>query len=266
MNGNFTEFHLIYPRVNGFCHCRDTLTLFFGGVLKGEGVLGRGSDLGPPREVSFVHSTPQEGLGGSVTCVSRALATPCDCRREHTEWDKLFIMLENSQMREGMLLQATDDVLRGELQRLRAELGRLAGSLARPCAPPAPAEARLARALDELLQASRDAGRRLARLERAGTPRPEEAGRALGAVLEELRRTRADLRAVQGWAAGRWLPAGKDAERIAAPHPPPPLCPRNARGGKPSGRPLGPASAGTHTRLFLRHAHRPHTHHTRREN
>ncbi|XP_026353149.2 pentraxin-related protein PTX3 [Ursus arctos] len=134
--------------------------------------------------------------------------TPCDCRREHTEWDKLFIMLEDSQMREGMLLQATDDVLRGELQRLRAELGRLAGSVGRPCAPPAPAEARLARALDELLQASRDAGRRLTRLESAATPRPEEAGRALDAVLEELRRTRADLRAVQGWAAGRWLPAG----------------------------------------------------------
>ncbi|XP_022363533.1 pentraxin-related protein PTX3 [Enhydra lutris kenyoni] len=134
--------------------------------------------------------------------------TPCDCRREHTEWDKLFIMLEDSQMREGMLLQATDDVLRGELQRLRAELGRLAGSLGRPCAPPAPAEARLSRALDELLQASREAGRRLASLESAGTPRPEEAGRALGAVLEELRLTRADLRAVQGWAAARWLPAG----------------------------------------------------------
>ena len=30
-------------------------------------------------------------------------------------------------------------------------------------------------------------------------------------VLEELRRTRADLRAVQGWAVSRWLPAGKDA-------------------------------------------------------
>uniref|UniRef100_A0A8C6FLN6 Pentraxin-related protein PTX3 n=1 Tax=Moschus moschiferus TaxID=68415 RepID=A0A8C6FLN6_MOSMO len=135
--------------------------------------------------------------------------TPCDCSRENSEWDKLFIMLENSQMREGMLLQATDDVLRGELQKLRAELGRLAGSLQRPCAPEAPAEARLARALDELLQASRDAGRRLARLEEAGAPRPqEEAGRALGAVLEELRRTRADIRAVQGWAASRWLPAG----------------------------------------------------------
>ncbi|XP_004834565.1 pentraxin-related protein PTX3 [Heterocephalus glaber] len=134
--------------------------------------------------------------------------TPCDCSREHSEWDKLFIMLENSQMRESMLLQATDDVLRGELQKLRAELGRLSGSLARPCAPAAPAEARLARALEELLRESRDASSRLARLEGAGALRPEEAGRALGAVLEELRRTRADLRAVQGWAAQRWLPAG----------------------------------------------------------
>ncbi|XP_015420845.1 PREDICTED: pentraxin-related protein PTX3 [Myotis davidii] len=34
--------------------------------------------------------------------------TPCDCRREPSEWDKLFIMLEDSQMRESMLLQATD--------------------------------------------------------------------------------------------------------------------------------------------------------------
>ncbi|XP_074225139.1 pentraxin-related protein PTX3 [Camelus bactrianus] len=135
--------------------------------------------------------------------------TPCDCNRDHSEWDKLFIMLENSQMREGMLLQATDDVFRGELQNLRAELGRLASSLGRPCAAAAPAEARLARALDELLQASRDAGRRLARLEEAGMPRPQqEEGRALSAVLEELRRTRADLRAVRDWAAGRWLPAG----------------------------------------------------------
>ncbi|MBZ3887998.1 Pentraxin-related protein PTX3 [Sciurus carolinensis] len=121
--------------------------------------------------------------------------TPCDCRREHSEWDKLFIMLENSQMREGMLLQATDDLLRGELQRLRAELGRLAGGLARPC----PAEAGLAGALEELLRASRDAGRRLARLEGAEAP---------GALLEELRRTRAELRTLQGWAARRWLPAG----------------------------------------------------------
>ncbi|XP_006897830.1 PREDICTED: pentraxin-related protein PTX3-like [Elephantulus edwardii] len=133
--------------------------------------------------------------------------TPCDCRREHSEWDKLFILLENSQMREGMLLQAVDDVLRGELQRLRAELSRLASSLARPSAPAAPGEAQLARALDELLQASRDASRRLGRLEGAG-PRSEEAGRALGAALDELRQTRADLREARDWAARRTLPAG----------------------------------------------------------
>lgn len=110
------------------------------------------------------------------------------------------------------MLQATDAMLRDELQKLRAELGRLAGSLQKLCAPEAPAEARLTQALDELLQASRNAGRRLARLEEAAALRPqEEAGRALGAMLEELRRTRTDLRAVQGWAASRWLPAGKDA-------------------------------------------------------
>ncbi|XP_042541499.1 pentraxin-related protein PTX3 [Dipodomys spectabilis] len=138
--------------------------------------------------------------------------TPCDCRREPSEWDKLFTMLENSQMREAMLLEATDAVLRGEMQRLRAELGRLAGGLARPCAA-GPGEARLARALDELLQGSRDASRRLARLEDAEARRPAapaeaEAGRALGAMLRELRETRAELRAVRRWAARHGLPAG----------------------------------------------------------
>lgn len=164
-------------------------------------------------------------------CVFRALATPCDCRREHSEWDKLFIMLENSQMREGMLLQATDDVLRGELRRLRGDLGRLTGSLEKPCTTVAPAEARLAQVLDELLQASRDAGQRLARLERAEAQRGEQAGSSLGAVLEELRRTRADLRAAQGWAARRWLPAGKDTGGAGTPLR---LCSRSARCGKPS--------------------------------
>ncbi|XP_075403081.1 pentraxin-related protein PTX3 [Tenrec ecaudatus] len=122
--------------------------------------------------------------------------TQCDCRREHSAWDKLFTMLENSQMREGMLLQAVDQALRGELQGLRGELGRLAGSLARPGAPAAPAEARLARALDELLQASREATRRLAHLE------------DWSPLLPELRQMSAHLTAAQAWAAHRWLPAG----------------------------------------------------------
>ncbi|XP_008498439.1 pentraxin-related protein PTX3 [Calypte anna] len=49
----------------------------------------------------------------------------CDCQREHTEWDKLFIMLENSQMKENMMLQALDEILKVDLQTLRAELTQL---------------------------------------------------------------------------------------------------------------------------------------------
>ncbi|KFZ64110.1 Pentraxin-related protein PTX3 [Podiceps cristatus] len=54
----------------------------------------------------------------------------CDCQREHTEWDKLFIMLENSQMKENMMLQALDETLRVDLQTLQAELSQLTASLA----------------------------------------------------------------------------------------------------------------------------------------
>ncbi|KAM6062538.1 pentraxin-related protein PTX3 [Chlamydotis macqueenii] len=54
----------------------------------------------------------------------------CDCQREHTEWDKLFIMLENSQMKENMMLQEMDEVLKVDLQTLKAELSQLTTSLA----------------------------------------------------------------------------------------------------------------------------------------
>ncbi|NXE52446.1 PTX3 protein, partial [Casuarius casuarius] len=54
----------------------------------------------------------------------------CDCQREHTEWDKLFIMLENSQMKENMMLQAVDEILKVELQTVQAELSRFAASFA----------------------------------------------------------------------------------------------------------------------------------------
>ncbi|XP_074447781.1 pentraxin-related protein PTX3 [Larus michahellis] len=54
----------------------------------------------------------------------------CDCQREHTEWDKLFIMLENSQMKENMMLQAMDEMLKVDLQTLKAELSQLTTNLA----------------------------------------------------------------------------------------------------------------------------------------
>ncbi|NXO01800.1 PTX3 protein, partial [Rhinopomastus cyanomelas] len=55
---------------------------------------------------------------------------PCNCQREHTEWDKLFIMLENSQMKENMMLQMMDEMLKVDLQTLKAELSQLTTSLA----------------------------------------------------------------------------------------------------------------------------------------
>uniref|UniRef100_A0A8B9QJU5 Pentraxin-related protein PTX3 n=1 Tax=Apteryx owenii TaxID=8824 RepID=A0A8B9QJU5_APTOW len=54
----------------------------------------------------------------------------CDCQREHTEWDKLFIMLENSQMKENMMLQAIDEILKVELQTVQAELSQFAANFA----------------------------------------------------------------------------------------------------------------------------------------
>ncbi|XP_074860368.1 pentraxin-related protein PTX3 [Carettochelys insculpta] len=57
----------------------------------------------------------------------------CDCQREHTEWDKLFIMLENSQMKENMLLQSIDEILKVELQTLRAEMIQFVANFAGTC-------------------------------------------------------------------------------------------------------------------------------------
>ncbi|KAH0624105.1 hypothetical protein JD844_007484 [Phrynosoma platyrhinos] len=57
----------------------------------------------------------------------------CDCQREHTEWDKLFIMLENSQMKENMLLQSLDEILKVELQTLRGELLQFLENFAGTC-------------------------------------------------------------------------------------------------------------------------------------
>ncbi|NXN87694.1 PTX3 protein, partial [Bombycilla garrulus] len=57
-------------------------------------------------------------------------AASCDCQREHSKWDKLFIMLENSQMKENMMLQALDELPGVQLQSLKAELSQLATTLA----------------------------------------------------------------------------------------------------------------------------------------
>ncbi|XP_061493132.1 pentraxin-related protein PTX3 [Rhineura floridana] len=60
-------------------------------------------------------------------------AISCDCQREHTEWDKLFIMLENSQMKENMLLQSLDEILKVELQTMRGEMLQFVENFAGTC-------------------------------------------------------------------------------------------------------------------------------------
>ncbi|KAM4693030.1 pentraxin-related protein PTX3 [Discoglossus pictus] len=57
-----------------------------------------------------------------------------DCQaKDFTKWDKLFTMLENSQMRENMLLQTIDDVIKVELQSVRGEMLQFVRNFAGAC-------------------------------------------------------------------------------------------------------------------------------------
>lgn len=55
-----------------------------------------------------------------------ATTSPAPCGSpDLTKWDKIFSMLENSQMRENMLLQYADDIIKVEIGSLRGEMLRL---------------------------------------------------------------------------------------------------------------------------------------------
>uniref|UniRef100_A0A8C7UBJ9 Pentraxin 3 n=1 Tax=Oncorhynchus mykiss TaxID=8022 RepID=A0A8C7UBJ9_ONCMY len=65
-----------------------------------------------------------------------ATATPAPgpCKAtDMTKWDKLFSMLENSQMRENMLLQFSDDIIKVELGSLRGEMLRFVAQYGGAC-------------------------------------------------------------------------------------------------------------------------------------
>ncbi|XP_038818043.1 pentraxin-related protein PTX3-like [Salvelinus namaycush] len=57
---------------------------------------------------------------------------PCKAT-DMTKWDKLFSMLENSQMRENMLLQYSDDIIKVELGSLRGEMLRFVAQYGGAC-------------------------------------------------------------------------------------------------------------------------------------
>ncbi|XP_074046915.1 pentraxin-related protein PTX3 [Macrotis lagotis] len=120
-------------------------------------------------------------------------SSACACGQERTVWDKLFTMLENSEMRESRLLQALEEGLAAELRALRSDVLRAlrpdALRALRPCASALESD----RPLEELLRASRALAHRLAKLESAWPGAP--------AASEELR-------ALARWAGQRSLPAG----------------------------------------------------------
>ncbi|KTG02563.1 hypothetical protein cypCar_00026555 [Cyprinus carpio] len=82
-----------------------------------------------------------------------------------TKWDKLFTMLENSQMKENMLLQYTDDIIKVELQSLREEMLQFVAQYGGSCASAVESsvrragiqtETRLQNAIDRVREVSAD--------------------------------------------------------------------------------------------------------------
>ncbi|GAB0193788.1 pentraxin-related protein PTX3 [Grus japonensis] len=172
----------------------------------------------------------------------------CDCQREHTEWDKLFIMLENSQMKENMMLQVMDEILKVDLQTLKAEMSQLTTNLAAAVekvtsnimsqveqalkrnSDQAEEARRLheseqGKVLEHVLLLSHNVSGRLGRLESAWLRRSEAEAQEtafqqdkfsptrgdsliLNSLWKELQQTRAELKASQKWAAQHLLPAG----------------------------------------------------------
>ncbi|XP_072248825.1 pentraxin-related protein PTX3 [Leuresthes tenuis] len=60
--------------------------------------------------------------------------SPAPCSSpDLTKWDKVFSMLENSQMRENMLLQYADDIVRVEMGSLRGEMLRFVAQYGGSC-------------------------------------------------------------------------------------------------------------------------------------
>ncbi|KAM8768507.1 pentraxin-related protein PTX3 [Acanthopagrus schlegelii] len=59
-------------------------------------------------------------------------SAPCSSS-DLTKWDKIFSMLENSQMRENMLLQYADDIIKVEMGSLRGEMLRFVAQYGGSC-------------------------------------------------------------------------------------------------------------------------------------
>ncbi|XP_017686903.1 PREDICTED: pentraxin-related protein PTX3 [Lepidothrix coronata] len=127
----------------------------------------------------------------------------CDCQREHTEWDKLFIMLENSQMKENMMLQAVDELPKVDLQTLRAELTQLTTNLASSFAATLDkVTSHIVSQVEQVLLRTRDQAEEAKRL------RESEQGK----VLEHVLQLSHNLSMKLGWLESAWLGRAEEQE------------------------------------------------------
>ncbi|XP_051952603.1 pentraxin-related protein PTX3-like [Xyrauchen texanus] len=102
-------------------------------------------------EVGFGDNYFNELTEEDQTAGETPTASPEPCKAPtFTKWDKLFTMLENSQMKENMLLQYADDIIKVELQTLRAEMLQFLAQYGGFCASAAESTARWAGAQTEL--------------------------------------------------------------------------------------------------------------------
>ncbi|KAJ0022237.1 hypothetical protein NQD34_009727 [Periophthalmus magnuspinnatus] len=147
------------------------------------------------------------------TTESTPSTVPCSVP-DLSKWDKMFSMLENSQMRENMLLQYADDIIKVEMDSLRQEMLRSVDNKI------------LERVLQQLLSTAQSQTARLLKLESSCFSGPhskmglqhsnqhqeqEVASQEghLEATLGALQQSRTDLEEVLSSLKQRYLPGGK---------------------------------------------------------
>ncbi|KAM4772758.1 pentraxin-related protein PTX3 [Rhinophrynus dorsalis] len=175
------------------------------------------------------------------------VVTECQSK-DLTKWDKLFTMLENSQMRENMLIQSVDEVIKVELQSLRGEMlqfvsnyagtctssieratskitSHLDKSIESKCQQESQLEEKGENVLEASLLLSLNISERLADIEKALKHRAEsdalqkdqysvdclDTKTSLASAVHEIERLTKKLQITQKWISQRSLPAGCDA-------------------------------------------------------
>nr|XP_015216333.1 PREDICTED: pentraxin-related protein PTX3 [Lepisosteus oculatus] len=176
-----------------------------------------------------------------------ATSAPCTSK-DLTKWDKLFSMLENSQMKENMLLQYVNDIITVELQSMRAEMLQFVGTYASTCTNAMDSVSRriasqvdqkLAQIsertkdankmhqsqLEQLLLASRNQASKLSKLESTfqngaefkavpsepkiqDVPTSVKLEKTMNSIARDLQITRAQLDFTQRWTNQHFLPSG----------------------------------------------------------